>query len=173
MVPFVVGLLVGGVSLVGCKKSNRAGEVSADSVRQSLDALKPQFAELKKRFMDLRERVETIPADFPDFQETRARFYMAEEARGVTDGKVGWLQSRFEAASSSGNRDELQDISKEIVNTQGDIRKIDELHTKMLHEIMRFQRMASKEAAAGAAAPSPTPPPTPARAKTKRSKSNP
>ena len=166
-----MGLLVGGGSLVGCHKKSNQAEASA--VKQSLDALKPQFAELKKRFMDLRERVESIPPDFPDFQETRARFYEAEEARGVTDGKVSWLQSRFDAASSSGNRDELQDISKEIAKTQGDIRKIDELHTKMLHEMMRFQRMARQEEAAGAAAPSPTPPPTPPRAKTKRSKSNP
>jgi hypothetical protein len=171
IVLFSIGLLLCAGAPAGChKNANQVAEV-----RQSLDALKPQFAELKKRFMDLRERVESIPQDVPGFGEARARFYAVEEARGVMDGKLTWLSSQLVAASSSGNRDELQQVSNEIAKTQGDLRKIDEIYTKILHEMMAFQRMAQQEAAAGtavAAPPAASPPPA-AKAKTKRSKSNP
>src|SRR3954463_5338635 len=118
--------------MASCQRRSNQGA----GVKQSLEALKPQFADLKKRFMDLRERVESIPADVPGFGEARARFYAVEEARGTTDAKMQWLTSRLDAASSSGNPDELQDISKEIAKTQDDIRKIDVIHTKILHEMM-------------------------------------
>jgi chromosome segregation ATPase len=170
-VGFSIGLLLCIGALAGCqRRSNQVAEV-----KQSLEALKPQFAELKKRFMDLRERVESIPSDVPGFGEARARFYAVEEARGVVDGKISWLSSQLDAASRSGNRDELQQVSKDIVRTQEDIRKIDDIHTKILHEMMAFQRMAQQEPAAGAVAASPTAaaPAPPPRAKTKRSKATP
>jgi chromosome segregation ATPase len=170
IVPLSIGLLLCAGSLAGChRKSSQVAEV-----RQSLDALKPQFAELKKRFMDLRERVESIPQDVPGFGEARARFYAVEEARGVIDAKMGWLSSQLDAASSSGNSDQLQQVSKDIATTQDDIHKIDEIHTKILHEMMGFQRMAEREAAADTAAASPPAagPPPASSPKTKRSKSN-
>ena len=62
------------------------------------EGLSKQFAELKTRFMDLRERVESIPpADPPGFNDARARFYAAEEARGTTEAKVAWLTGRLDA----------------------------------------------------------------------------
>jgi hypothetical protein len=116
--------------------------------------------------MDLRERVESIPpADPPGFNDARARFYAAEEARGTTEAKVAWLTGRLDAALSTGNRDELQQISNEIAQSQVDIGKISELHVKLLHQIMSLQRLAREE---GEAAPS-LPSPSPAPAKTKRS----
>jgi len=169
---FSLGLLVLAGAGIGChKKSDQGGQggLNADSVKQSLAALKPQFAELKKRYMDLRERVAALPHDLPGFDEARARFYSADEARGVTEAKLVWLSSQLDAAVASKNREELQQVSQEIARTPDDIRKIDELHTKMLHEMMSFERMARQAQAAADAPPSPTP----AAPKPKRSKSKP
>jgi hypothetical protein len=167
-VPCLLGLLVGAGASVGCHRKAEQAALNGDAVRKSLDGLKPQFAELKRRFMDLRERVESIPTNVPGFLDARARFYAAEESRGTTEAKVVWLTNRLDAALSSGNRDELQQISAEIVRSQEDIGKLDVLHTKMLHEMMAYQRMARQEEQAAAAEPPPAPP-----AKTKRSKSKP
>lgn len=169
IVPLLLAVFVGAGSVAGCHKT-APEKVNADAVKQSLDGLAKQFAELKTRFMDLRERVESIkPPEPPGFNDARARFYAAEEARGTTDAKVSWLTGRLDAAVSTGNREELEQISKEIAQTQADIGKIDQLHVKLLHQIMSFERMARAEAEAPPAPPSPTP----AAAKTKRSKSKP
>jgi hypothetical protein len=163
---------------VACRKSAPADQSSqgptADAVKQSLDQLKNRFAELKKKFMALREQVDTIPPDLPGFSEVRSTFYAAEEGRGTTEAKTIWLSERLDAAVRSGNRAELEQISKDIAATYDDIRKIDELHVKLLHQVMAFQRMArqakdaekqaEQEAAAAAVAKSP-------RAKSKQSKS--
>jgi hypothetical protein len=162
--PLFLAVILGGGLVSGCHK--QAPEtVNGDAVKQSLDGLRKQFAELKTRFMDLRERVESIPpSDPPGFNDARARFYAAEEARGTTDAKVAWLTGRLDAALSTGNRDELQQISNEIAQTQVDIGKINEVHVTLLHQIMALQRLARDEGEAPAVAP----PPTPVPAKTKR-----
>lgn len=166
---FLIGLLAAAGAPAGCHKK-QAGP-SGEAVKQSLEKLKNQLAGLKTRFMDLRTRVESIPPDLPGFGETRARFYAAEEGRGTTDGKAAWLSGRLDAALASGNGEELQQISNDIAGSYQDIRKIDELYVKLLHEIMSFQRMARDQEQAekeAAAAPSPKPQP----AKSKRAKAN-
>jgi hypothetical protein len=169
ILPISIALLVGAGLSVGCRKSGP----SEDAMRKSIAALKPQFDELKKRFMDLHQRVDAIPANLEGFGEARARFFAAEEARGVTDYKVTWLSERLDAALKAGNREELQELAKDIAGTQDDIRRIDEVHTKLLHEIMSFERQARqvKEAAA-VPPPAAAPTPTPASPKTKRPKAN-
>jgi len=168
---FLTGLLAGAGALTGCHKSKPGP--SGDAVKQSLERLKSQLAELKTRFMDLRTRVESIPPDLPGFGEARARFYAAEEARGITDGKAAWLSARLDAALASGNGEELQQISTEIANSNQDIHKIEELHVKLLHEIMSFQRMArDQEAAEKGAAATPSPKPEPAKTKRSKAKAN-
>lgn len=162
--PLMIGLLLSAGLSAGCRKN--AGP-SGDSLKQSIAALQPQFDELRKRFMDLRQRVDSIPPDLEGFGEARARFYAAEEGRGVTEARVLSLTERLDAAVKAGNREELQEIGKDIATAQGDIRKIDEMHTKLLHEVMSFERTARQVKEAAAAAPSPTP----ASAKTKRPKS--
>jgi hypothetical protein len=161
----IVSLLLAVIVGAGCHKQ-APEKVNGDAVKQSLEGLRKQFAELKTRFMDLRERVESIPpADPPGFNDARARFYAAEEARGTTDAKVAWLAGRLDAALSTGNRGELQQISNEIAETQVDIAKINEVHVKLLHQIMSLQRLAQED---GAAAPAPAvagPPPVHAKAK--------
>jgi hypothetical protein len=167
IVPLLLAVVVGAGSQAGCHKQ-APEKVNGDSVKQSLEGLRKQFAELKTRFMDLRERVESIPpADPPGFNDARARFYAAEEARGTTEAKVAWLTGRLDAALSTGNRDELQQISNEIAQSQVDIGKISELHVKLLHQIMSLQRLAREEGEAAPSLPSPTPTPTKSRRSSK------
>jgi cell division protein FtsB len=163
--------LAAAASTASCHKNDSA--VKVDALKQSLAGLSSQFAELKKRYMDLRERVETIPADLPGFQDARVRFYAAEEGRGVSEAKVMVLQSQLDAAVSSGNKAELEQIAKEIPATQDNIRKIDEMHTKLLHQMMAFERMAELRKRDMAAAEPPAPPPPAIAPKSKRSKSKP
>jgi hypothetical protein len=146
----LVGLAVAG-SLVGCRKNapdNSNPALTGDAVKQSLADLKNRLDELKKKFMALREQVDAIPPDMPGFGDVRVRFYATEEGRGTTDGKSVWLASQLEAAVKSGNRAELEQVSKDIAATYDDIRKIDELHVKLLHQVMAFERMAHQAQAA-------------------------
>ena len=131
--------------LAGCRKTapDKANQaVEAATVKQSLDRLKTELAAQKKKFMALREQVDAIPAELDGFGEVRSRFYATEEGRGTTDAKAAWLSGRLDAAASAGNRAELEQISKDIAQTYADLRKIDDLHVKLLHQVMAFQRRA-------------------------------
>jgi len=166
LVPLLIGVLVAAAVPAGCRKKTAA---NAEAVKQSLAALRKQFDELKTKFMALREKVETIPPHLEGFNDARARFYAAEEGRGVTDGKTAWLASRIDAAVSAGNDEELQAISKDIAATYDDIRRLAETYIKLLHQMMSFERTANKEKQAEAeAASASAAPPSP---KAKRSKS--
>jgi hypothetical protein len=136
-VAFVV--LVSAVPLVGCR---RAAPTDEGSVRRSLDGLQGQLGQLTARFAALRKQVDAVPLDLAGFSEVRARFYAVEEARGVADVRVTLLASRLDSASSSGRRDELQQISKEVAETSSELRQIDALHVALLHQVLAFQRMA-------------------------------
>ena len=165
IVPLTIVVLVAAGLSGGCRKNKGP---NGDAIKQSIAALRPQFDEAKRRFMDLRERVESVPPDLDGFGEARARFYAAEEARGVTEARLLSLSERLDAALAAGNRDELHEIANDVARTHEDLRKIDELHTKLLHEVMSFQRKARQVVEA----PPPAPSPTPASVKTKRTKSN-
>jgi len=170
-VPGVAGLFVGtGLSPACQKHAVDNARLDGQSVEQSLAALRPQFAELKNRFKDIRRRVESMPPDVPGFAEARVGFYAAEEARGVAEARIELLSNRLDAAVSSGNRDHLQEVAKEIASSSDDIRKIDGLHTKLLHEMMAFERIARKQGGPGALPPTGRPA---LRATGKRSRANP
>jgi hypothetical protein len=168
LVPLLIGALLATVP-AGCRKKVDAAKVA--DVNQSLAALRKQLDELKTKFVALREKVESIPPQLEGFNDARARFYATEEGRGVTDGKTTWLASRLEAAVSAGNNDELQAISKDIAATYDDIRRLDEMYVKLLHQMMAFERMANKEKAEAAAEA--TASAAPASPKAKRPKSKP
>jgi len=168
IVPFSIALLVGAGVSAGCRKSGPSG----DTLKQSIATLKPQFEEAKRRFMDLHQRVDGIPPNLEGFGEARSRFFAAEEARGVTEYRLVSLTERLDAALKANNREELQLIAQDITAAQDDLRRLDEVHTKLLHEIMSFERQARLAKEAAAAAPPPGPTPAPLTAKTKRPKSN-
>jgi hypothetical protein len=143
MLACVTGLLIGAGVPAGChKKASDHAQLDGQAAKQSLANLRSQFGELRKRFGDLGRRAASMSPDVPGFPEARARFYAAEEARGVAEARLDWLSSRLDAALSAGKRDELQEVSKEIAASSDDVRRIDEFHTKMLHEMMAFQRVA-------------------------------
>ena len=172
IVPLSIVLLLGAGLPIGCHKG--ADKAKVEELRQSLDALQKQSTDLKTRFMALRKQFETVPTDLPGFMELRGKFYAIEEGRGITDTKVMLLSGRLDAASSSGNRDEVQQISKEIAQTYDELHQLDELYVKLLHQVMSFQRQAAQQKqaedeAAAAQASNAAPPAT----KTKRSKSKP
>ena len=167
-----IALLVGAGFPVGCHRG--VDKAKVEELRQSLAALQKQSADLKTRFMELRKQFETVPTDLPGFMELRGKFYAIEEGRGITDTKVMLLSGRLDTAAGSGNRDEVQQIAKEIAQTYDELRQLDELYVKLLHQVMSFQRQAAQQKqaedeAAAAQASNAAPPAT----KTKRSKPKP
>ena len=162
LITLSLGLVVGGGSLIGCHrpaadKTERAGP-NADSVKQSFAALKKEFADMQQSFADLGKDLEAIPADLPGYAQLRANFYQTEEARGVTDAKVTLLSGRLDSALSSGKREELQQVSDDIVKASNDGRQLGEIYLKLLHQVMAFQRAADRRKDALAASTSAPPP---------------
>lgn len=147
----LTGVLLGAGLPAGChKKAHDHAQLDGQSVQQSLANLRSQFGALRERFGDLRQRIASIPSDVPGFPEARARFYAAEEARGVAEARLAWLSQRLDAALGAGKRDELEEVSKGIAASYDDVRKIDEFHTKMLHEVMAIRRLAPEPGTATA-----------------------
>jgi hypothetical protein len=171
MVALSLGLVVGGGSLVGCHRpaadKTEQAAPNADSVKQSFAALKKEFADLQQSFSDLSKDLEAIPPDLHGYPQLRASFYQAEEARGVTDAKVSLLSSRLDSALSSGKREELRQVSDDIVKASADCRQLGEIYLKLLHQVMAFQRAADQRKDALAAAQADQPP---AKGKTKETK---
>ena len=137
--------LVGAGSLVGCHKT-AADKAEEASIKQSLDGLKSQLGDLETRFSTLRKQVEAVPPNLPGGSELRGRFYAIEEGRGITDEKVKLLSGRLDSALSSGKRQEIRQISKEIAETHDELDQIDQLHIALMHQVMAFQRLAQREA---------------------------
>src|SRR5579863_6312244 len=140
IVTLLLGLIAGGAPLGGCRKgpADRAAQAgpSSDSVKQSFDALKKQSDDLEQSFSRLTKDVEAVPTDLRGYPQVRARFFEAEEARGVTNAKVTVLSGRLESALRSGKRDELQLLSNDISKTSGDVRQLGEIYLKLLHQVM-------------------------------------
>jgi hypothetical protein len=167
-------LLAAAGPLAACRR-NVADKASQDEAKESLEKLKGQVAELKAKFSALRKQYDAVPLDVPGFSEARGKFYAIEEGRGITDLKVTLLSNRLDAALASGKRDELQQVSKDITQTFDEVHQIDELHVKLLHQVMAFERMARQMKEPGADKPAVADKQAAAEpiAKTKRSKSKP
>jgi hypothetical protein len=129
--------------MVGC---HRHQGPNAASVKQSFDGLQGQLGDLKTRFQALRKQVDAMPPDVPGFAEVRAKFYGIEEGRGIIDAKTTLLSTRLASASSSGKTEELQQVSKDITQTADDVKRLDQLHVELLHQVMAFQRRVTPPA---------------------------
>src|SRR5262245_38089894 len=128
----------------GCRTSAPAksnSTVGGAAARHSLGGRKTELAAQRKRVVALREQCAAVTPEIEAFGEVRSRFYATEEGRGTTDAKAAWLSGRLDAALSAGNGPELEQISKDVAGTYEDIRKIDDLYVKLLHQVMAFQRM--------------------------------
>ena len=137
----LLAILASSGAQVGCHRiaADQAGP-SRGSVDQSLRALQGRLRELEAEFSALRQQVETVPPDRPGFSEVRAQFYATEEARGITDAKVSLLAGRLRSASGAGTREELRKLSKDIAETDDEVRQIDQLHTSLSSRLRALQR---------------------------------
>jgi hypothetical protein len=148
---FVLMGLLGAGSLAGCHKAAGEAVPEGGSVTQALSGLQSRLGDLETRFSALRKQVEAVPPDLPGFREARATFYAIEEGRGITDAKVWLLSKRLDSALSSGKREDLRQISKEIGDTYDEVRQLDQLQIASLHQMLAFQRMAIREKGASGA----------------------
>ena len=147
---FLLGL-AGAGAIAACHKSApeiaEEGVPTSAAIKQSLYGLDSKRVAQEKAFSALRKRVEALPPDLPGFRASRARFYAIEEGRGVMNAQVTLLASRFERESSAGNHEGLRQISREIVGTNDDLLRVDQLYVALLHQMMAFERMALREKA--------------------------
>lgn len=150
-----LGLATGGGALPGCHKkaADAAAQPApdAEAVRQSFAALKKQFDDMQKSFADLRTDVEALPPDLNGYPQLRAKFYQAEEVRGVVNAKMTVLSGQLDAALRSGKAADLRQVSSDVAQTSADARQLGEIYIKLLHQTMAFQRAAESHKPAVAA----------------------
>lgn len=68
----------------------------------------------------------------------------------MADARVTLLSDRLDAAVASGRGADLQQLSKEIEQAQGQAREIDQMYLKLLHQVLAFQRAGDRSAGAAA-----------------------
>lgn len=148
---FFAGLIAGAGSLFACHRDKPQGEktsvvLGADSARQSLAGLKPKLAALNTKFAALHKQFDPLPPNLPGFGEVRAKFYNTDIGLGVMGSKLSWLEGRLDAALKSSNKEELQQVTKDIARTHEEFAQIDRIALELLHQVLPFQRMAELEA---------------------------
>jgi outer membrane protein OmpA-like peptidoglycan-associated protein len=153
-----MSLLAGSGALVACHQ-NRSDDANADkgspagsanqldaappdpeSVKQSLEGLKPRVSALSETFTSLHKRFDALPPSLPGFDEVRARFYATDEGMGIMAPKLTWLSNRLDSALKSGNRDELQKVSTDIAATHKELDEIDRIVIQLTHDVSPFER---------------------------------
>jgi len=129
------------------KKSPEEIKQLADAARKSLDGLKQLLAGLNTTFSDLHRQFDTLPPDLPDFGPTRGKFYSADEGLGRMNTKVPLVAAEIDAAVKAGDGAELEEISKSIANTYGDVPEVEKVAVELMHEVLPFQRLYERYAA--------------------------
>ena len=133
-------------SFAGCHK-NGATESAQDAaaVKKSFDDLNGRLQTLEAQFGELRKKIETVPAELPNYRETRETFFATEEGRGVVDAKMKLLATRLDAAMASPRLEELRDLSTELATTATSVGQIEQLYVTLLHQVMALQRIAEMQ----------------------------
>jgi len=151
MLALGVGLLAA-APLAGCHRNGAtASAQDTAAVKKSFDDLNARLKTLETEFGDLRKKVDTIPAELPNYRETRETFFATEEGRGVVNAKMTLLSKRLDAAMASHKPDDLQELSKELATTEASVGQLEQLHVTLLHQVMALQRLAEKQQQAKAA----------------------
>jgi hypothetical protein len=155
-VTFFTSLLAGTTVLGGCRKDRadaNAGQANADdassvvagpnadSVKESLEALRPRVSAMNANFTSLHKQFDPLPPNLPGFGDVRVKFYATDEGMGIVGSKLTLLSDRLDAALKSGNREELQKVSKDIATTNGEIDEIDRIRVELMHQVSPFERM--------------------------------
>lgn len=150
---FLLSLLAAAGTLTGCSKdkaheaTNKQGALNGDAVKQSLEGLKPKLSALTEKFKALHKQIDPLPPNLPGFSEVRAKFYNTDIGMGILAPKITWLSERLDSALKSGNREELQQVSKDIAKTHDEITQIDGIALEVLHQVVPFQRILAQRAA--------------------------
>lgn len=126
------------------KKSPAELKQLADSANQSLEELKPLLAALSAKFTALHQQFDPLPPDLPDFSETRGKFNSADEGVGRMNAKIPWLSAQLDAAVKAGDGAELEEISKSIARTRGEIPQVEQIYTELFHQVLPFTRIAAE-----------------------------
>ena len=126
------------------KKSPEELKKLADSARESLEGLKPSLSALNDKFKALHAQFDPLPPDLPDFEATRGKFNSADEGLGRVNAKIPWLSSKLQAAIKAEDSAELEEISKSIANSYGDIPQINQVAMELLHEVRPFIKLAEQ-----------------------------
>lgn len=138
-------------AMPSCKKHEaekaEKGETvpNQNSLRQSIDGLKPVIESQDTKFASLRKQVESLPPDTPGFSEVRAKFYATEEGRGIMGVKLTWLSQRLDSALKTKNAVELEKVANAIQKTRDELREIDRLVLVYVHQLAQLQRMAGAQ----------------------------
>jgi len=145
----VASWLVSASGLPGCAKKPAPTQVAEagsgpteKELKESLAGLEPQLEALRAKFSTLGTQIEAISPDTPGFGEVRAKFYATDEGMGVMWPKLTWLSAQLDSALKSNKRAELQQVSKDIARTYGELGQIDRISLELLHQVLHLQRMA-------------------------------
>lgn len=149
-------ILVAGSSLVAChkdapekpkpvvvvKKTPAEMKQLTDTANEKLEGLKPLLAALDTKFRSLHQQYDTLPTDLPNFGETRAKFYAADEGLGRMNAKIPWLRDQIDAAVKAGDGAELEELTRSIGRTYDDVPEVARVAMELLHEVMPFTHLA-------------------------------
>ncbi len=157
MLPILLALLSTS-ALVACRKDKpeKASPVvvaspeevqrGATTARQALEALEPALTALNQKLTGLHKEFDPLPPGLPGFGETRSRFYSMSIALGSLSAKLPWLSRRIDAAVNARDRAELDAISKDIAETQGQVRQADGVAAQLLEQVQPFKKAAEEKA---------------------------
>ncbi|RYZ02723.1 MAG: hypothetical protein EOO73_30645 [Myxococcales bacterium] len=118
----------------------------AEAARRALETLRPAFASLNQKLGALHHEFDPLPPGLPDFGETRSRFYTLSVALGAMTAKPSWLAGRIDAAVAARDAAELSAISKEIADTQAQLRQAEARAAELLQQVQPFKRAAAEKA---------------------------
>ncbi len=154
-------LAFGAASVGGCRKNKppekgsepAQDEVASngDAIKERIEGLRPGITALNAKFAALHKQFDPLPPNLPGFGDVRAKFYGTDEGLGRMGVKIAWLTGRLDAALESGNREELEQVAKDVNQTYDEIKEIDKIALELVHEVAPFERMMKEYQAARAA----------------------
>ena len=142
-----LAVALAGLALPACNAKKDAtketGKVELEQAKtlakQSWGDFKTRVARLQQDLSGVRARFEALPEDMPGHSEFRSKLFAVEEVLGVENGRVKWLSEKLDAASASGSKEQLKEISDLIRDTmKGNLGMV---VVELDHQVMRFERM--------------------------------
>ena len=121
----------------------------AESAKQSLATLKPRLGALDSQFEELHRKYDTLPPALPGYGETRGKFYATAEGLGTMNAKLVWLSGRIDSALAAGDGAALEEASRDIAGTYGEVQQVERIALELNREMPPFLQMAEQSQANG------------------------